>query len=326
MKERTFITHLADMMQGSSELLTKGIGDDCAVFGEEDGRKWVVTTDMLVENIHFVMRWHTPYQLGRKCIAVNLSDIAAMGANPLFALLSVSIPVSVDDEWCDRWLEGMRSMLQAYNCQLIGGDTTSGERLTINVTIIGIAKGENILYRSSARPGQDVYVTGFLGESSAGLQILQRGLNHSHEYERLLKAHLDPTPQVEAGQMLSNCRYVAAMQDISDGISTDIAHICKASGVSAIIERKSLPVSEEIQGFCDKNNIDVYDLILNGGEDYQLVFTAEPKAKKIIAETAHNLNTPITKIGVIEKGEGVFLIDGLGNRTDITFSGYEHSG
>ena len=324
MKEKEFIHNIAKSFHSHSALLTKGIGDDCAVFGCHDTMEWLISTDLLVENVHFVLDWHDPYKLGRKCVAVNLSDIAAMGGTPHFVLFSLSLPQHVDDSWLIRWQEGAASILTQYDCSLIGGDTTSGEILTVNVVILGRGKKNEILYRSGAREGQDIYVTGLLGSSAAGLEILKRGSGCISEYQDLVEAHLNPEPQVQTGKLLSKSGYVSAMQDISDGLATDLSHICTASGTGAVISREMLPVSVKTAQAATHCNVDHMDLVLQGGEDYQLVFTAEKRNREGIESLAENYKLSITRVGKITAGSDVFLQDARGSLKNITFCGFEH--
>lgn len=324
MKEKEIIQRIGEAFRAHSPLLTKGIGDDCAVFGSHDTKEWLVSTDLLVENVHFILDWHDPFKLGRKCVAVNLSDIAAMGGTPHFVLFSLSLPDHIDESWLVRWQEGAASILEQYECSLIGGDTTTGEILTINVVILGRGEINEIIYRSGAREGQDVYVTGLLGSSAAGLEILKKGNRFSPEYQDLVEAHLNPEPQVKTGQLLAHSCYVSAMQDISDGLATDLSHICKASGTGAVIIKEMLPFAKKTAEAATYCNVDHFDLVLQGGEDYQLVFTAERRNREGIQKLAEKHRFSITRVGKITSGSDVILQDAIGSRKNITFCGFEH--
>ncbi len=324
MREREFIAGIAAQISKKAPFLTKGIGDDAAVFGMEDEQKWVISTDLLVENIHFIRDHQRPFLLGRKSIAVNLSDIAAMGATPAYALVSIAIPDYLDDAWLWEWRDGVLAILDEFTCALIGGDTTKGERLTINVVAIGFADRREIAYRSGAKAGDDIYVTGYLGESAAGLTLLQRGIMQKEHWNVLYEAHLNPTPQVGIARTLCQRGIVTAMQDLSDGIATDLAHVCSASGVSAVLEKQLLPVSKTLQEAADTHNLDPYGCILRGGEDYQLVFTSTSEHRKIIEEISRNNKVMITRVGRIEMGAGVFLLEENGEKREISYRGFEH--
>lgn len=329
MKELDFIAELTEVFGKENTtavddtMLLKGIGDDCAVFSSSSRKGWAISTDMLVENVHFRLDWHSPFLLGRKCVAVNLSDLAAMGAEPGFALIAAAFPESLDAHWLTDWQKGVASVLKEYNCRLIGGDTTSGDRLVINVTVLGQGDQKKLLYRSGARPGHDIYVTGTLGDSAGGFHLLQRNLQ-CEKYPGLCAAHLNPVPQIKAGRALAESGLVGAMQDLSDGIATDLAHICRASSAAALLEEGLLPNSAELRHLCEAERLDILQLMLCGGEDYQLVFTAEKTNRTTLQQLAAGHGFRITRIGRIESGNGVFLADSAGCRKEITFSGYEH--
>jgi thiamine-monophosphate kinase len=325
MNERELIAQIFKQFDTASPLLLKGIGDDCAVLAESDNLCWLVSTDLLVENVHFVTKWHRAYTLGRKSIAVNISDIAAMGGTPRFILISLVVPSSIQEHWLKNWHDGVKSMLEEFSCVLIGGDVSKGEQLTINITVIGTAHPSNVVYRSGASAGQDIYITGELGSSAAGLELLRKGYSDSSEFYPLIKTHLDPQPQVEIGNKLGQGHLVGAMQDVSDGIATDLSHICKASNVSAVIDADKLPIDELVQRIENEVNLSALDLALFGGEDYQLIFTSSKKNSPQIRKIAEESGVLITKIGEIHEGPAQVLLLKDGHKEDISFRGYEHS-
>jgi thiamine-monophosphate kinase len=309
--------------------LIKGIGDDCAVVGKPASGSWLISTDMLVDGIHFNRTWHPPRLLGRKSIAVNLSDIAAMGGIPRFFLLSVSLPSDLSSEWLFQWLDGVSGILAEYDCALIGGDTVGGRELNISVTVIGEQHPAGVLYRTGARVGDTVYVSGQLGSSAAGLAILKSFSEKNKPLEDtwkvLVDAHLDPTPQIHLGQALCASGCVTAMQDISDGLATDLSHICKESGVGAVIYENRLPTLSLLDQACEAFALRKLDCMLRGGEDYQLVFTIRKGEEKRLEEYLRQSdNFLIHPVGIIEKGREVSLEDTSGDRREITFQGYEH--
>ncbi len=330
LSERDLIEHIRKQAAASSARgLIKGIGDDCSVFGTSARGAWLVSTDMLVDGVHFTREWHPPRLLGRKSIAVNLSDIAAMGGVPRFFLLSVSLPPWLSSEWLFQWLEGVSAILSEYDCVLIGGDTVSGQELNISVTVLGEQHPAGIIYRSGARSGDTVYVSGPLGSSAAGLEILKRtggdGLQRNSGWEILINTHLDPIPQVQLGQVLCASGCVSAMQDISDGLATDLSHICNESGVGAVIRGQRLPHLPELDEVCSALQLHKSDCILRGGEDYQLVFCVSRGREKDLEEYVKKAgNYVVYPVGTIEMGRGVSLEDDQGRRRDITFQGYEH--
>jgi thiamine-monophosphate kinase len=331
LSERALIRLIKETSVSAAPDLIQGIGDDCAVFGTIDAGQWLITTDTLVDQVHFDRHWHPPELLGRKSIAVNLSDIAAMGGVPRFVLLSLCLPSTLASEWLQRWLSGVAAILAEQGCVLIGGDTVRGRELVISVTVIGQAGGGKILYRTGASPGDTVYVSGPLGSAAAGLALFQKAKEEVMDsgqwpqWQDLLDAHLNPTPQIELGQQLGLSGCVSAMQDISDGLATDLAHICQESGVGSVLYAEKLPALPSLDSaatFIAQENL---DLMVKGGEDYQLLFTVRPgREKELEASLMNSLRHQIYPVGIITEGQGVILEKTDGSRCDITFQGYEH--
>lgn len=322
MAERNLIDTIRTRQQVTSTNLIKGIGDDCAVIqcGHSDNK--VISTDMLVENIHFDLSFHPPYLLGRKSVAVNLSDVAAMGGTPEFILLSMALPSKIEERWIVQYIDGVVDICNQFGCQLIGGDTVTGAECSFSVTVIGRGPGQPV-YRSGAKAGQDIYVSGELGSSGLGLELLKlskTGENH----EQFVNAHLNPLPMVGLGMQLGKSGVAAAMLDVSDGIATDLAHICKESRVGAEVEETTLPANPFFKQLCQKVNRDPLQLMLGGGEDYQLLFTAEQISRELIQKIEQDIDIPLTRIGKVTRGQGVYLIEASGNRKEISFQGYEH--
>lgn len=331
MHERDLIQSIAEKAARNHSFLRKGIGDDCAVFNSIPGMEWLVTADMLVENVHFDPSWHAPYLLGRKSIAVNISDIAGMGGLPQFALLSIAIPGHYDSKWTDSYVAGCISLLDQYNCVLIGGDTVSSDKLTIAVTVIGTAPANNAICRDGARAGDAVYVSGPLGSAAAGLHLCQSE-NYSIadtencRWQILMGCHLDPTPRVQLAQLLQASGYVTAMQDISDGIATDLSHICTASNVSATIVQQSLPAHHELLAMCRQLQLDPVHFQVRGGEDYELLFTVQSGCEEQLEQRIKTMSgEEIYKIGRISEGQGVTMRTRSGEGVRIDYQGYEHS-
>lgn len=324
--ERELIAAIRGNVLEAGDDIVQGIGDDCAVFRQQGGQLALVTTDTLVDAVHFDSRWHPPRLLGRKAAAVNVSDIAAMGGSPRFALLSLAIPATLDRDWLDLLLSGFLSSLQEHSTMLIGGDTVkSGRDAMLSVTIIGGAAAETVCYRSGARVGDQVWVSGYIGEAAAGLHLCRQGVAvNEPRWERLLKAHLDPVPQVALGKVLAASGLVHAMMDISDGVATDLAHICAASGAGAEISADALPISEQTKEAAARFNRSARDWALTGGEDYQLLFTASPAAQADLERLVwQETGQTVRPIGRIVAGSGVVLrLDD--KRLDITYQGYDH--
>jgi len=250
-----------------------GIGDDCAVIPQSDGVETLISTDMLVEGTHFLMRDAEPQQLGWKSAAVNISDIAAMGGKPCATFLSVALPEDLDVKWMDEFMAGFTICCDQYGAPLLGGDTTSTpDRICISVTVMGTCPAGAGKRRDAARPGDLVCVTGTLGGSAAGLRAILEGWREPALRDR----HYIPHPRVAEGLELAALPGVHAMMDISDGIASDLRHILDASGVGAEIDLASLPISDEVKALCSKHGLDSVELATSGGEDYELLFTASP--------------------------------------------------
>jgi len=302
------------------------IGDDCCEL--TTGSCTLISTDTLVDSVHFDTSFHPPYLLGRKSIAVNLSDIAAMGGVPRFVLLSLCLPEYLEQQWIDTWMDGALSMLEEFDCILVGGDTVKGPNLVFTVTVLGDPLTEGAIYRSGATAGDTVWVSGVLGSAGAGLKLLYSAKDNSKEidinaWKEVCDAHLNPVPQVALGQELARSARVTAMQDVSDGLATDLAHICHASDVSATIDFSLLPKHESLSVAADFLGMTLSDLMLRAGEDYQLVFTVKKSEEKEFIDYMRPGEQPITKIGQITSGEGLFLR--VGEKVEnISFQGYEH--
>ena len=310
--------------------LVEGIGDDCAIFTGEDGRHWLVTTDMLVEDVHFDRSWHPAHLLGRKSMAVNLSDIAAMGGTPLYALTSIAIPEQIDRVWLEQWSDGAAEILKQFGCRLIGGDTVRGPVLTINIVLLGSAARESAILRSSAREGENIYVSGNLGSAGAGLEICRQPELFSSftddELQPFRENHLNPTPRVELGQVLAASGMVGAMQDISDGLASDLAHICSRSHIGAEVQADLLSAERTLAGVCRCLKRPAVELQLSGGEDYELLFTVRQGRDEELLSLVQERNREVVhRVGSTVPGSTVLLrsADGV---SDIAFQGYQHSG
>lgn len=290
-----------------------GIGDDCAVIPQKNGWETLVSTDMLVEGSHFLLEDISPYQLGWKSAAVNFSDIAAMGGIPTGSFLAVALPKKLPEGWTDSFLKGYKDISEWYGFPLLGGDTTSSaDRLCICVTVLGKALAGKSRKRSSAKPGDLVCVTGFLGDSGAGLKAVLNGVERDDVVNYLIERHYLPRPEIEKGILLAKVEGVHAMMDISDGAGSDLRHILEESGVGAVIDTASLPMSMQMEEFCDRYGYDKVETALCSGEDYGLLFTVSEDAE-------HTLDVKHTVIGVItEEKELVW------KGSDKDYMGFRH--
>ena len=255
----------------------EGIGDDCAILPQQEGMVSLVSTDLLVEGVHFLREDIPPQLLGWKSAAVNLSDVAAMGGRPIGTFLSIALPHNVETDWVDCFIDGYKEISDLFNTPLLGGDTTSSlDRICINVGVMGVAQKGYPKKRSTAQVGDLVCVTGPLGDSACGLQIILNHLERNADEKHLVERHYRPMPRVEMGLLLAQNESVHAMMDISDGIGSDLRHILKASKVGAKVDVKRIPLSAEMQRVCVSQGWDPLDFAIGGGEDYELLFTASP--------------------------------------------------
>jgi len=307
--------------------LVLGIGDDCAIIDTDPDEQLIVTTDMLVEDSHFSRIWHPPYELGRKSIAVNMSDIAAMGGKPRYIFISICLPESIERGWLQEWLDGAESIVREYDCCLAGGDTVRGKNVTINVTIIGTVRRNQAILRKSADIGQSIFVSGQLGSAAAGLLLFQQSnrntLIEQPFTEPFKKRHLNPDPDLRCGALLSESGLVTSMQDISDGIATDLSHICTASGICAVIEESQLPFHPDLPRVAGALGCNLTDLLVSGGEDYHLVFTIGNNKDDKLYELMKVHGIDVYRIGKTVEGAGVFLRRGE-ELEEITYGGFEH--
>ena len=305
----------------------KGIGDDCAVFGPYSGCALLFTTDMLVEDIHFLRDTITTYRLGWKAIAVNLSDIAAMGGRPLYCLISLAIPVEMNVELIQDLYKGMKDICERYKVNIVGGDTVaSSNKLIINVSLIGDAKEDEVIYRSGARPGDKIYLTGNVGDSSAGLKILKNEISIPGPMgSHFIKAHNEPNPLIETGRIIAASRLASSMIDLSDGLLSDLGHICKESGVGAVLFRSKIPLSSELKLLASRAGFNPLDLALSGGEDYVLLLTVpEAKSRDLELLFKDKRPSPLYLIGEIREEEGIRMVNDDGSVEEIVVRGFNH--
>ncbi len=286
----------------------EGIGDDCAVLSLGD-EALVFTTDMLIEDIHFVRSSTSAYDLGYKSLAVNLSDVAAMGVAPVASMLSISLPKELMGSWVEEFMRGYHALSEKYGVALIGGDTTaSKDRLSINITAIGRGATTNIKRRNDAREGDIIAVTGSIGESGAGLKDILDGKFDTP----LAKIHKCPEPHVEEGAWLGSQSAVHAMMDISDGVASDLRHILKLSSLGAAIELESIPSSVDLR------------TALCAGEDYKLLLTVDQSQFDTLATLYYqHFARPLYRIGVIEQGSSLRWLD-RGEEQSDEFMGFRH--
>lgn len=315
--EERFIAFLKT--QFSSPERAIGIGDDCAVICKGSGFQ-LITTDALVEDVHFLMDFITPENLGFKAIAVNVSDIAAMGGKPESAFLTLALPKSLNVQWLKNFMRGIKLACERYEIHLLGGDTVgSSHSIFINLTLLGSAK--KIKLRSSAKIGDTIAVTGFLGDSLAGFELMK--LNMGPKFSRLVEAHTTPDVYPEQGQWLASKTAVHAMMDISDGLDSDIRKILNASNCGAIVNTEDLPISDSLKKASQFLNWNPIEKAATGGEDYALLCTVAAKDfPKISKEFEKLFSVPLYAIGKIT--ESGFLYQKNGQPIQLKISSYSH--
>ncbi len=304
--ERKLIERIRRLAPAPTRVLVQGIGDDCAVLRPPRGHELLVTTDFSLEDVHFRRDWHSPESAGHRCLARGLSDIAAMGGEPLAAFLSLALPSNLPQPWADRFLRGLLRLARSFKVVLAGGDIAqSPAGVLADIMVVGSVRKGQALLRSQAKPGDALYVTGALGGSAAAIHQLRAGRELRPARHR---AHFFPEPRIATGQALR--RLASAAIDLSDGLSTDLSHICEESGVGAVLYAESLPIARGA----------TLDLALHGGEDYELLFTAPPRTR-VPAQIA---GIRITRIGEIIRGNRAFIADRQGRRQPLSPRGWEH--
>ena len=306
---------------GSGDGVALGIGDDAAAVIPSPGVQTLVTSDMLVEGVHFDLAFTPPLELGRKCLAVNLSDIAAMGGVPRFALLSLAIPPTLPLEFMESFIAGFTGCGVEHGVTLIGGDTCSSRSgFVVSVTLLGEQHSSRIVRRSGANVGDKIYVTGTVGDSALGLDLLRRGEREGAAIAR----HLNPAPRNQAGVALAEKGLVTAMIDVSDGLLADLGHILRLSGVGAELFLENLPLSSEYLRRIGELSNDPYSLATSGGEDYELIFTSPPEQDATVRELAAFLELPMTVIGEIRGEPGLVIVAPDGTPHIPSCRGFDH--
>ncbi|MBP8975128.1 MAG: thiamine-phosphate kinase [Bacteroidetes bacterium] len=278
-----------------------GIGDDCAVIPIDSAKSLLVTTDMLVENIHFIREKIQPFELGYKSLAVNLSDIAAMGGDPQSAFISIAVPLNIEVEWMDEFYSGLKQLANSFGVYILGGDTTQSKNdIVVNITVLGIAQSHSIKYRSQATVGDCICVTDCIGDSGAGLKLILNNLEVDTDAHYLIQRHHLPRPQIQEGKWLASKSAVHAMMDVSDGVDSDIQRIMERSSCGAHIELERLPISQELRRVSEKYQWDPLLIAATGGEDYCLLVTvSQDEYEDIASEFEKTFGRKLQKIGTI---------------------------
>jgi thiamine-monophosphate kinase len=298
-----------------------GIGDDAAWVDHPQGSS-LITADLLIEGIHFDLKWTSLADLGYKSLAVNISDIAAMGGTPAYVMLSLGIPANFDSSNIDALYRGIKSLAKQHDITIVGGDTNTADLLIISVCLIGHPPKKPIC-RSGAQVGDDIYVTGTLGDAALGLNLLRlKRRPQSGAVAQLLKRHHRPAPRLAAGRLLAKRNLATAMIDVSDGLIQDLGHICQASAVGANLQQDKLPLSGAYRAVAGK--LDMRHA-LSGGEDYELLFCAARQKRRRIQTLGTQVGVPMTRIGVcVPAVNGIRVIDTAGLEIAVKAQGHDH--
>ena len=295
--------------------LRLALGDDGALWIARPRREMVLTCDWFLEGTHFLRDKHPADAVGWKCLARAVSDVAAMGGEPRCFLLSLALPKKLTGKWLDGFLRGLRRASKALRCELAGGDTTRRDEVLISVTVIGEVRRGGAILRSGAGPGDTIFVSGTLGEADLGLQQLRQMRGMGRPMNAALRKHLYPEPRLALGQWLAKRKLVTAMMDLSDGLSSDLPRLCRTSGVGARIEVDSLPVNK-LRGSKDART-----LALDGGDDYELLFTVKPRNVARVPDNFHGLR--LTRIGEVTRERKIVVRTDTGKTETLRSGGWD---
>jgi thiamine-monophosphate kinase len=309
------------------DAVVKAIGDDAAAFRTRPDMLALLTTDLLIERVHFLRHAASGFELGHKTLAVNLSDVAAMGGVAREAFISIAIPDDCTLEYLDDLYRGMRALAARYEVNLLGGDTTGSKTdLVINIAVYGEVAETEMLGRDGARPGDIIFSTGYLGDSNAGLQLIlaEEGAEEP-PLRSLLQSHLLPEPQLREGRFLATTGNVHAAIDVSDGLSSDIRHIMEASGTGARLQASQIPCSDALEFFCRRKQMNPVDVALAGGEDYTLLCTVDAAAAaRIAADFQDRFDRPLFAVGEITASGVLEIVAPDGHVRSLTATGWNH--
>ncbi|MBI5048056.1 MAG: thiamine-phosphate kinase [Deltaproteobacteria bacterium] len=349
--ELALIKRLAEQFAASHPRVIKGIGDDASVTIQDESTYLLCTTDTLVEDIHFSLKYTPSYNLGRKAVSISLSDIAAMGGTPTFLLASIILPVSTTTDFVNLLYKGIKERAEEFDVKLIGGNTSSSpDKIIISTTMLGEVSKDRVVLREGASVGDNIYVTGRLGDSALGMKILNK-IQESEVRPRMhlsgvgsqkpekkkgneiitapflkdaVTAHIDPCPRVREGRKIAEKKLATAMIDVSDGLISDLRHIAEQSAVGAKVWVEKIPISTGLKRWILDHPQDIM-LALNGGEDYELLFTASNKDVPKLETVSRELDIAITHIGeIVPKRNGINVLNKKGEVLNLTIEGFEH--
>jgi thiamine-monophosphate kinase len=313
---------------GSKSGIALGMGDDAALFASRPGFQTILTCDWFLEETHFLRRLHPPDAVGWKSLARAVSDIAAMGGQPRCFLLSLALPKDLTGRWLDQFLSGLRRASRKLHCPLAGGDTTRQKKVFINITVVGEVRQSRAILRSGAKIGDLIYVSGRLGGADLGLQLLRRKARISKS-DPALKRHLYPEPRLALAHWLADQHLPTSMMDLSDGLSTDLPRLCEASEVGAILEAAKIPKVSvpKWNKFARSRAVNrshsdlALNLALNGGDDYELLFTVSPARARRLPTSYRGV--PLTAIGTIQRAGFILLAEPDGGLKPLAQAGWD---
>ncbi|NNL75152.1 MAG: thiamine-phosphate kinase [Desulfobacterales bacterium] len=307
--------------------ILRAIGDDAAAFYTDAGLVSLITTDLLVERVHFLRTATDGFNLGYKSLAVNLSDIAAMGGTAKEAFISIAIPEDCSIDFLEDLYRGIKDLAATFEVNILGGDTTSSViDLIINIAVTGSVPKENLLLRDAAQPGDIIFSTGVLGDSRAGLHMILNNIStDSKKLKKLFQSHILPRPFLHEGRFLSSQNGVHAAIDVSDGLSSDIGHIAKESQVGVRLFADQIPVSENLIYFCRRFDFNPAEFAFAGGEDYTLLCTVSPDHADDVAEKyLKTFNSPLYPIGEVTNSGKLEIVDSSGRTKEFKPKGWDH--
>jgi thiamine-monophosphate kinase len=313
LSERALIARIHARVPAAPAFVSIGMGDDAAMLAPERGCQDVVTTDALVEDVHFRRAWSSPQDIGHKALAVNVSDLAAMGATPRAVLLSLALPVDLTVADFDGLVDGFLALASSLRMPLVGGNITrSPGPLMVSVTAIGVVRPRRVMTRAGARPGDRLFVTGALGAAAAGLAMLEAGAVPSPDDRaaaECVRAYHHPNAQIRTGMVIAHNRVATACMDLSDGLADAVRQVAEASGCGADVTAAAIPVHPGARRWAEASGVDPVTFAVGGGEDYELLFAVHPRrTRRFLAAIRQAGNVPVTEIGICTKGTQVDLV------------------
>ncbi|MBV8367029.1 MAG: thiamine-phosphate kinase [Candidatus Eremiobacteraeota bacterium] len=326
--EDELVARIAEALAAPPRALRVGIGDDAAAWKTHPHHLSLLTTDMLVDGVHFRRAQTTPQALGRKALAENLSDIAAMGGTPAVAVVALGLTADVDDDWIRGFYRGMAALANSASCAIAGGDIVRAPALTIALTVAGEVRASRMRTRANAKANDVAAITAPLGRAAAGLALIDAAKPLHLDpaiAASLQQAYFEPRARLREGRYFGSRRAVHALMDLSDGLSTDGARMARASHLDLVLDAGALTPGDDVVAVAQQRELDAVDLVLNGGDDYELLAAIDARAYKHVADGYRKrFGRPLIAIGRFVSGDGSVWIERSGKREAVTSSGYDH--